>query len=84
MSLFPSLTTVSVVATNAFLVSFKYPLVFLTVILGLSYFFGNGSLIFEDMISVLDLLYPVKKQNQSQILIVMYLIFKRTGDLNEY
>ena len=53
MSLFPSLTTVSVVATNAFSVSSKYPLVFLTVILGLSYFFGNGSLIFEDMISVL-------------------------------
>ena len=60
MSVFPSLTTALVVLTNAFLVSSKPPLVFITVILGLSYLFGNGSLIFEEMISVLDILYPVK------------------------
>ena len=54
-----SLTTVLVVVTNDFYVSSKSPLVFLTVILGLLDFFGNWSLIFEDMISVLDILYPV-------------------------
>ena len=59
MSVFPSLTTVSVLVTNDFSVSSKSPLVFLTVILGLSDLLGNGSLIFEEMISVLDILYPV-------------------------
>ena len=60
MSILPYLTTVSVVVTNDFLVSSKYPLVFLTFILGLSDLFGNGSLIFEDMLSVLDLFYLIK------------------------
>ena len=50
MSVLPYLITVLVVVTNAFLVSSKSPLVFLSVILGLSDLFGNGSLIFEDMI----------------------------------
>ena len=59
VSVFPSLTTVLVVVTNALSVSSKSPLVFLTVILLLSDFSGNGSLIFEYMISVLDILYPV-------------------------
>ena len=58
MSVLPSLATVSVVATNAFSDSSKSPLLFLTFSLGLSYFFGNGSLIFDDMISVIDLLHP--------------------------
>ena len=59
MSVIPSLTTVTVVVTNAFSVSSKSPLVFLNFSLGLSDIFGNGSLIFEDMFPVLDLLYPV-------------------------
>ena len=42
-----------------FLVSSKSPLHFITVILGLSDLFGNGSFISEDIISVLDLLYPI-------------------------
>ena len=46
MSVFPYLTTVSVVVTNAFSVSYKYPLVFLSFSLVLSDLFGNGSLIF--------------------------------------
>ena len=50
MSLFPPLTTLSVVATNSFLVSSKYPLVFLTFSLGLSYSLGNGQMILYDMI----------------------------------
>ena len=59
ISVFPYFTTVLVVVTNAFSVSSESPLVFPTVIPGLSDFFCNRSLIFEDMISVLDLLYPV-------------------------
>ena len=39
MSVFPSLTTMSVVVTNAFSVSSKSPLVFLTFSIGLLYFF---------------------------------------------
>ena len=62
ISVFPSLTTVSVVVTNAFSVSSKYPLVFLTFSLGLSDFFGNESLIFEDIISVLDSIHPIKSR----------------------
>ena len=45
--------------SGVFFLSSKLPLVFLAIILGLSNFFYNRSLIFEDMISVLDLLYPV-------------------------
>ena len=59
MSVFPSLTTVSVVKTNAFLVSSKSPLVFLTFSLGLSDSLGNGPMILDDTISVIDLLHPV-------------------------
>ena len=59
VSVIPSLTTVTVVVTNAFSVSSKSRLVFLTFILVLSYLFGNKSLIFEDNISVLDSLYLV-------------------------
>ena len=59
MSVLPSLATVSVVVTNYFSVSSKYPLVFLTLLLELSYFFGNGSLILDDIISVLDILHSV-------------------------
>ena len=58
MSTFHYLTTVSVVVTNDFSVSSKSIPVFLIGILGLSYIFCNGSLIFEDMISVFDILYP--------------------------
>ena len=59
MSVFPYLETVSVVVTNSFSVSSKYLLVFLTFLLGLSYFFGNGSLILKDIISVIDLLHHI-------------------------
>ena len=45
--------------SGVFFLSSKLPLVFLAIILGLSNFFYNRSLIFEDVISVLDLLYPV-------------------------
>ena len=59
MSVFPYLTTVLVVVTNEFSVSYKSPLVFLNIIPGFSYLFCNWSLIFEDMISVLGLLYQL-------------------------
>ena len=59
MSILPSLTTISVVVINVFSVSYESPLVFITVILGLSDLFDKGSLISEDMISVLNILYLV-------------------------
>ena len=59
MSVFPYLTTVLVVVTNEFSVSYKSPLVFPNIIPGFSYLFCNWSLIFEDMISVLGLLYQL-------------------------
>ena len=59
MLVFQSLTTVSVVVTNAFLVSSKNPLVFPTFTLGVSDYLGNGQMVLGDMISVLDLLRPV-------------------------
>ena len=66
MSVFPYLKIVSVVVTNDFSVSSRSPLVSLTVILGLSDVFWNTSLIFEDMISVLDLLYLVNYKIKSR------------------
>ena len=65
MSVFPSLKTVLVVVTNAFSVSSKYQLVFLTFSFGLSDFFGNRSLILEDIISLLDILQPVNSRISS-------------------
>ena len=62
ISVFPSLKTVSVVVTNDYLVSSKSPHVFLTFSFGLSYFFVNGSLKFEDIVSVLDLFHPVNSR----------------------
>ena len=62
ISVFPSLTTVSLVVTNAFSVSSKPPLIFPTFSIELSDFFGNGSLICEDMISVLDILHLVNSR----------------------
>ena len=62
MSVFPSLTTVSVLFTNAFLVSFKSLLVFLTLSIGVSDSLGNGEMVFDDMISVLGLLQPVNSK----------------------
>ena len=59
MSVFPSFTTILVVVTNAFSVSSKSPLVFLTLSLGLPNLVGNGSLILDDVILVLDILRPV-------------------------
>ena len=56
ISVLPSLETLSVVVNNTFLVSSKSPLVFLTVMLGFSDLFFNGSLVFQDMISVLGIL----------------------------
>ena len=58
MSVFPSLKNVSVVVTNAYLVSSKHPLVFLTLSLGVSDSLGNGQMVFGDMIPVLDILHP--------------------------
>ena len=46
MSLVPSLSTVSIVVTNGFLIPPKYPLDFLTLSLGASYFLVNGPLDF--------------------------------------
>ena len=62
MPLFPTLTTVLVVVTNNFYISSKPPLVFLALILGLSDFFYKGPLIFEDIISLLDLIYLVNSK----------------------
>ena len=62
LSRLPSLTTVSVVVTNAFLVSSKSPLVFITLSLGVSYYLGNGEMVLDDMISVLDLIHPVNSR----------------------
>ena len=59
MSVLPSLTTVSVVATNAFFVPYKYPLVFLKISLGVSDSFGNWLIVLYEMIPVLDSLHPV-------------------------
>ena len=64
-SVFTYLKTVSLGVTNSFLVSSKSPLFFLTFSPGLSYLLGNGSLIFEDMISVLDLTQPVNSRISS-------------------
>ena len=61
-SVFPSLTTMSVVVTNACLVSSKSPLVFLTFSLGVSYSLGNGKMVLDEMISVLDLSQPVNSR----------------------
>ena len=66
MSVLPSLTTMSVVVTNEFLVSSKSPLILLNFSLGLSDFLGNGSLILDDMISVLDIMYPVNYRISSR------------------
>ena len=46
VSVVPSLSTISIVVTNAFLVSSKYPLDFLTFSLGAYNFLGNGPLAF--------------------------------------
>ena len=62
MSVFPTLKTVSVVVTNVCLVSSKSPLVFLTFSLGVSYSLGNGQMVLDDMISVLDILHPVNSR----------------------
>ena len=61
----PFLKTVSVVITNAFLVSSKSPLFFLTFSLGLSDYLGNGSMILDYMISLIDILHPVNSRISS-------------------
>ena len=83
MSVFPSLTTVSVVVINNSLISSKYPLVFLNFSLGVSYYLGNGKIVLGDLIPVLDILHPVNSRisdlssphcelyNQFHILIVL-------------
>ena len=50
MSVFPSSKTVSVVVTNACLVSSKSPIVFLNFSLGVSDYSGNGKMVLFDMI----------------------------------
>ena len=62
MSVFTSLTTVSVVVTNDCLVSSKYPPVFLTFSLGVSYSLGNGKMVLDEMILVLDIIHPVNSR----------------------
>ena len=47
MSVVPSLTTVSVIVTNSFLVLSKYPLIFLTFSLGLLYILEMGHWYFK-------------------------------------
>ena len=46
MSIVPYLSTVSIVATNGFLISYKSPLAFLTLSLGVYDLLGNGPLVF--------------------------------------
>ena len=60
ISLFPHLATVSVVVNNSCLVSSKSSLVFLTFSLGVSDSLGNGQIALGDMISVLDIIHPIK------------------------
>ena len=62
MSVFPSLTTVSVVVTNYCLASSKSPLVFLTLSIGVTDSLGNGQIVLDEMISVLYLLHPVNSR----------------------
>ena len=64
----PYLTTMSIVVTNVFLISPKYPLAFLTLSLGLSYFLGNGSMVLDEMISVPDILHNVNSITSSSLL----------------
>ena len=59
MSVFPSMTTVSVVVTNACLVSYKSRLLFIYFSLGVSDSLGKGQMVLDDIISVLDLLHPI-------------------------
>ena len=65
ISVLTSLTTVSVVVTNAFLVSSKFPLVYLTFSLGVSDSLVNGQMVLDGMVSVLDLLHHVNSRISS-------------------
>ena len=65
MSVFTSLETVSVVVTNEFLVSSKYPPVFITFSLGSSDYLGNGNMVLDETISVIDILHTVNSRISS-------------------
>ena len=55
MQVFPFLTNILVVVTNTCLVSSKYPLIFLTFSLDVSDYLGNGRMVLDGMISVIDI-----------------------------
>ena len=59
---FPFLSTVLIVGTRGFLVSSKSSLGLLTFSLGASDFLGNGPMILDYMVLVLDLLRPVNSR----------------------
>ena len=65
VSVFPYLTTMSVVVTNEFLVSSKPPLVFINFSLELSDSLGNGTMELDDTSSVIDLLHPINPRTSS-------------------
>ena len=69
MSLFPYLITVSVLVTNACLVSSKSPLAFSTFSLGVSDSLGNAQMVLDEMISVLGTIHPVTSRISSGFLL---------------
>ena len=62
MSVLPYLTTVPLVVTTACLVSSKYPLIFLTLSIGVPDILDNGKMLLSNMFSVLDILHPVNSR----------------------
>ena len=59
VSLVPYLATASILVINAFLISFKPPLDFITFSLGVSDLSDNRPIILDDMTLALNILHPV-------------------------
>ena len=55
----PSMSTMSILVTNGSSISSKYPLDFSTFSLGAYFLLGNGPMILDNTILVLDLIHPV-------------------------
>ena len=56
---FPSLSTVSILVTTGYSISYKSPPDFPKFSLGASYLLGNGPMMLDEMVLVLGLLRPV-------------------------